>query len=116
VEQFSAPITEVNACNRLIISVKVNPGYTFPFPAPASAKLTAYWNDQKLLDSSSLLQRPKVVELLANPTFIGSRADDGQAFPGVIGRPVVINKYLYHNQEGYGLDDMRGQLCVNSAN
>lgn len=114
VAQFSAPITEVNACNRLIVSMKVNPEYSFPFPAPASARLTAYWNDRQILESSTLLQRPKFVEALANPTFIGSRADGSQIFPGIINRPIVINKYLYSNQEGYGLDDLRGQLCINN--
>ncbi|MFZ3183306.1 MAG: sulfatase-like hydrolase/transferase [Pseudomonas sp.] len=116
VEQFSAPITEVNACNRLIVSMKINPEYSFPFPAPASAKLTAYWNDRQILDGSTLLQRPTSVEVLANPTFIGSRTDGSQAFPGEIGRPIVINKYLYPNQESYGLDDLRGQLCMSGKN
>jgi len=114
VEQFSAPIIEVNACNRLIISVKVNPDYSFPFPAPASAKLTAYWNDQQILDSSTLLQRPKSAEVLAKPTFIGSRADGSHTFTGAIDRPIVINKYLYPNQDGYGLNDLRGRLCMES--
>lgn len=115
VEQFSAPITEVNTCNRLIISVKVDPEYTFPFPAPASANLTAYWNGRQILESSTLLQRPTSVEVLANPTFIGSRADGSQAFPGLIYRPIVINKYLYLGQEGYGLDDLGGQLCMDNS-
>lgn len=112
VEQFSAPITEVNACNRLIVSFKVNPEYSFPFPAPASAKLAAYWNDQQILDSSTLLQRPKSAEVLANPTLIGLRADGSPTFSGAIDRPIVINKYLYPSQDGYGLDDLRGKLCM----
>jgi arylsulfatase A-like enzyme len=116
VEQFSAPITEFNTCNRLIVSMKINPEYSFPFPAPASAKLTAYWNDRQILDGSILLQRPTSVEVLANPTFIGSHTDGSQAFLGEIGRPIVINKYLFPNQEGYGLNDLRGQLCMNGKN
>lgn len=112
VEQFSRPITEMASCNRLVLSANVKAHYTFPFPMPAQARLSAYWNDEQIMDSEQLLKRPVNAAGLALPTFIGAREDTSGAFPGRIERPVIINKFLQPKQDGFGLKDFQQLLCT----
>ncbi|MDT4849443.1 hypothetical protein FQZ97_835650 [compost metagenome] len=117
VEQFSAPLASAARCNSLVISAHVKPSSTFPFPGPAQARLLLYWNGAVLLDSPRLLQRPESARALANPTYIGSRADGSQPYLGEPpGKPVVVNKLLLPEQEGYALPDLLEQLCTVGAN
>ncbi|MDG9929175.1 MULTISPECIES: sulfatase-like hydrolase/transferase [unclassified Pseudomonas] len=113
VEQISEPLQAAHsACNSLVVSVHVKPASTFPFPGPASSRLALYWNGHVLLDSERVLQRPGSGQGLANPTYIGSGVDGARPYLGeVLGKPIVINKLLLPEQEGYGLPDLIAELC-----
>lgn len=117
VEQFSVPLSAAaSSCNSLVVSMYVKPPSTFPFPGPAQARLLLYWNGAVLLDSARLLQRPGSAQALANPTYIGSRADGSLPYLGdPLARPVVVNKLLLPDQEGYALPDLLEQLCAVDA-
>ncbi|WP_457978794.1 sulfatase-like hydrolase/transferase [Ectopseudomonas composti] len=113
VEQISEPLPAARStCNSLVVSVHVKPASTFPFPGPASSRLALYWNGHTLLDSDHVLLRPASGQVLANPTYIGSDVSNEHPFQGeVLSRPVIINKFLVPEQEGYALPDLVTELC-----
>lgn len=112
VEQFSQPIPEMMACNRIVISIKMKERYTFPFPYTPQAKLMIYWNGRELMHSNELLSRPLSAAALSQPTYIGARSDGSESFPGSIDRPIIVNKFLAPVQAGYSLDDLQQRLCI----
>lgn len=109
--QFSSPLEESFACNKLVVSVQVDEAVEFPIRALAKSALQAHWNGQLVLDSAELLRRPDSEQALMQSTLIGTDANGAEPFNGVIEKPLVINKFLMKGQEGYGLDDMQDQLC-----
>lgn len=112
VVQFSLPLEEAKACNKLVVGVQVDEAVDFPIHTSAQSALQVYWNGTSVLESAKLLRRPESEQALMQPTFIGGHADGSKAFKGVIDKPVVINKFLYAGQEGFGLQDLQQQLCV----
>jgi arylsulfatase A-like enzyme len=112
VVQFSSPLEEAQACNKLVVSVQVDAAIDFPIHASAQSSLHVYWNGTSVLESNKLLRRPEREWALMQPTLVGGRADGSATFKGVIDKPMVINKFLYAGQEGLGLQDLQQQLCV----
>ena len=113
-EQFSTPIDPLKqTCNKLVVSTQIEPARTHPFPGPASSRLLLYWNGKVVLDSPTVLTRPRSATPLKNPTWIGNSAD-GQSplLNQHLAKPVIVNKFLLPQQEGYDLSDMQAELCV----
>jgi hypothetical protein len=113
VEQLSDPIPESKqACNSLVISTHIKPASSFPFPGPAASVMNAYWNGQIVLESTRTLFRPETAEPLKNPTWIGTSDDGEYPFTGkILGKPVVVNKFLLTVHEGYKLSNLTSTLC-----
>ena len=113
VVQLSEPIPESEqSCNSLVISTRIKPASSFPFPGPAASVMNAYWNEQIVLESTHTLSRPESAEPLKNPTWIGNSDDGKHPFTGkILGKPIVINKFLMTEQEGYKLSDLTQTLC-----
>lgn len=110
--QVSDPVQSRGRCDSLVVSAHVKSASTFPFPGPAKTRLLLYWNGKPVLDSDQVLERPGTAKDLLNPTYLGSRADGGEAFLGAAqDEPLLINKLLLPEQEGLGLDDMLQRLC-----
>ncbi len=116
-EQFSTPLNSLNrTCNKLVVSTQIEPARTHPFPGPASSRLLLYWNGQVVLDSPTVLTRPQSAAPLKNPTWIGNSADGQSPLLGQrLAKPVIINKFLLPQQEGYDLLDLQAELCVGGA-
>ncbi|MBB1518700.1 sulfatase-like hydrolase/transferase [Pseudomonas sp. SR9] len=112
VVQFSSILEEAVVCNKLVVGMQVDAAVDFPLQTPAQSVLRVYWNGLSVLESTALLRRPETDQPLMQPTFIGARADGSEAFEGVIEKPRVINKLLYAEQDGIGLQDLQQQLCT----
>lgn len=110
-ELYSAPVALNSTCNTLVASFDVQQAYSYPFASAAKAHTVLYLNGQVVLDSDALLMRPPSAVGLKNPTFIGSGPKGNAPYSGQIGRPILINKMLKPQQEGYGLPDMLNELC-----
>ncbi|ATH80066.1 sulfatase-like hydrolase/transferase [Pseudomonas sp. KHPS1] len=110
--QVSEPVQSGGRCDSLVISTHVKSASTFPFPGPARTRLLLYWNGRPVLDSDQVLGRPDTAKDLGNPTYVGARADGGEAFLGApLAEPLLINKLLLPEQEGLALGDMLQRLC-----
>lgn len=116
-EQFSKPLNSLNrTCNKLVVSTQIEPARTHPFPGPASSRLLLYWNGQVVLDSPTVLTRPRSAAPLKNPTWIGNSADGQSPLLGQrLAKPVIINKFLLPQQEGYDLSALQAELCVGGS-
>lgn len=114
VEHWTQPIQSIlPGCNKLVVSVFIKPAATTPFVTQAATSLAVYWNQQAILRSTQILSRPQSAEVLKNPTWIGVNAAGDQAFSGsILGRPLIVNKFLSASQAGYKLQDLQTQLCV----
>ena len=108
---YSAPVELGAGCNTLVASFDVQQAYSYPFVGAAKARSVLYLNGRSVLDSDALLGRPSSAEGLANPTFIGAGPMGHNPYRGHIGRPLLINKMLKPQQEGYGLPDLLSELC-----
>lgn len=111
VELYSAPVELSATCNTLVASFDVQPAYTYPFVSKASSEVVLYLNGLAVLDSTQLLARPPTAQPLSNPTFIGANSLGNEPYRGRIERPLLINKMLKPQQDGYALPNMLDELC-----
>lgn len=111
-ELYSSPITFTDKCNTLVASFDVHQGYTFPYPSNPSSHIELFFNGVAVIDSRQLLSRPKTADQLANPTYIGAKANGTEAYRGQFEKPVLINKKLTLIQDGYNLKHMLNELCT----
>jgi len=111
VEILSNPVTLQSECNTLVASFDVQQAYSHPFKSEARSRVLLYLNGQTVLDSTKLLLRPTSAVSLPNPTYIGVKPDGSTAYHGRIAPPLLINKMLLPEQDGYRLKDMSNELC-----
>jgi len=111
VQVDSEPLALERSCNALVASFTINPPSGFPFPGPGASRFTLYLNGKAVMHSEQVLSRPDSAAPLANPTYVGGDGKGGARFAGRIGRPVLVDKFLLPQQEGYSLADMQSTLC-----
>lgn len=107
----SEPVALERSCNSLVASFSIKPFSKFPFPGPERGLLTVYLNGKAILQSQEPMPRPETAKPLANPTVIGASAAGENPFSGKIGKPILVDKYLLPQQDGYSLADMQAALC-----
>ena len=101
-----------DGCNTIIVSLNINPAYTYPFKAEAASSLKVFLNGHEVISSEEVLSRPDSEQVFHNSTYIGISPDGSKPFSGFFGRPELVNKFLATNQEGYNLEDMMHTICM----
>lgn len=99
-------------CNALVVDITIKPATAYPFNAEAASSLKIFLNGHELMHSEVTLSRPASEQVFHNPTYIGIKPDGSQLFSGVVGQPVLVNKFLTEDQEGYSLKDMIHTVCM----
>ncbi|MDL2424762.1 sulfatase, partial [Pseudomonas sp. BAgro211] len=82
---------------------------------PEKGALTVYLNGKVILQSQEPMPRPETAEPLAHPTYIGASANGGDRFAGRIAKPLLVDKFMLPQLDGYGLDDMQATICPAST-
>jgi len=111
VQVDSEPVALNGACNAVVASFTLYPPSGFPFPGKGSSRFTLYVDGKAVMHSEQMLARPATADVLANPTYIGGSADGKSRYAGRIAKPVLVDKYLLPEQDGYRLADMQSALC-----
>ena len=107
-----SPVSLSHVCNSLITSIHIEPPSRFPFKKPGTTDVRLFVNQEQVLQSSQMLQRPDDEVVLRTPTYVGAGADGRGAYSGTVDRTLLIGKHFLPGQTGYGLGDMAADLCA----
>ena len=94
--KLNGPALVAGQCNEIVLTSHFHRSIFYPTTAWAHIGLVVNGVE---VDSKRVNQPPMNTWGLSNPTWIGVDPDGGTAFPGSLGRPVILNERLVPDEQ-----------------